>query len=465
MKKIFLITLFVLLTQFVYSTIRNVPGTYSTIQSAINACSNGDTVVVAAGTYFENLNFRGKKIVVTSTFYLSNNPSIINSTIINGSTPAYPDTGSCVMFNNGEDSTTVLQGFSITGGTGTKWHDEHSSGTYREGGGILIQYSSPVIQNNIIYNNLVTDITGVVSTGGGGMRIGDSYPGIYNNVVMNNTGRYGAGIVLNYSGCIMKNNLICNNFGSYQYGAGSGLWINNNYSRPRIIQNNTIVYNSATSGTGGINLYNSSETGTLKNNIIWGNTPTQMQGGSALTITYCDFQGGVTGAGNINVNPQFSDTNFILSSSSPCIDAGDSSAVYNDPEDQSNPGHGKYPSRGTLRNDMGAYGGPGRMLLSAALIGVKRISKNVPVGYALYQNYPNPFNPKTSINFGIPLNGNVKLKVYNIEGKVVSTLIDENLGSGLYKVEFDGSNLASGIYFYKLESGNFTLTRKMILIK
>lgn len=465
MKKSFLIILIISFTSVCYSTIRSVPGTYTTIQSAINACSTGDTVVVSPGTYFENINFRGKKIVVSSTYYLSYNPSLINSTIINGSTPVYPDTGTCVMFNNNEDSTAVLQGFSITGGTGTKWHDEHSSGTYREGGGILIQYSSPVIQNNIIYNNLVTDVTGVISTGGGGMRIGDSYPRIYNNVIMNNTGRYGAGIVLNYSGCIMENNLICNNYGSYQYGAGSGLWINNNFSRSRLIQNNTIVYNSATSGTGGINLYNSSETGTLRNNIIWGNTPTQMQGGSSLIITYCDFQGGTSGAGNINSAPQFSDTNYIISSTSPCVDAGDSSSIYNDPQDTANPGFAKFPSRGTIRNDMGAYGGPGRMILSSALIGVQKNSNNIPLNFKLFQNYPNPFNPVTNINYEIPVYSKVKLSVYNVTGDEIAILVNSIQIAGKYNVQFDGSGFASGVYFYKLETENFSITKKMLFIK
>ncbi len=373
------------------------------------------------------------------------------------------------MFNNSEDSTTVLQGFSITGGTGTKWHDEHSSGTYREGGGILVQYCAPVIQNNIIYNNLVTDITGVVSTGGGGMRIGDSYPRIYNNVIMGNTGRYGAGIVLNYAGCDMKNNIICVNFGSFQYGAGSAIWINNNFTRPRLIQNNTIVYNSATTGTGGINLYNGFETGTMRNNIVWGNTPNQISG-SSFTITYCDFQGGISGAGNINLNPLFSDTNYILSNSSPCVDAGDSSAVYNDPQDPSNIGYAKYPSKGTIRNDMGAYGGPGRMLLSIFLIGVQNISTEVPEKFDLFQNYPNPFNPVTVIEFNVVPAGNkqasnVSLNIYDILGKKVSSLVNEELKPGKYRVTWNAGNFSSGTYFYRLTTGNFVQTKKMLLIK
>jgi hypothetical protein len=474
MKKLFIITFVTIILAVTHSTIRNVPGSYTTIQAAINASVNGDTVLVATGTYFQNINFRGRKIVVTSRYYLTNDPSIISSTIINGSTPAFPDTGSCVIFNNGEDSTAVLQGFSITGGTGTKWHDEHSSGVFREGGGILIQYSSPVIQNNNIFNNQVTNLTGVVSVGGGGMRIGDSYPRIYNNIVMNNTGKYGAGIVLNYSGCIMENNIICVNYGSSQYGAGSGIWINNDFARPRLIQNNTIVYNSATAGTGGINLYNGTESGTFKNNIVWGNTPTQISG-TGLTISYCDFQGGIPGIGNINLDPQFSDTNYVLSINSPCVDAGDSGSVYNDPQDSLNIGFAKYPSRGTIRNDIGSYGGPLRSVLTSTPIGIKPVSNFVPDKFKLYQNYPNPFNPGTKIKFAVPaatsplyergVRGFVTLKIYDILGREVTTLVNEQMLPGIYEINWNANSYPSGVYFYKLSFGNLSLAKKMLMIK
>lgn len=443
-----------------YSTIRNVPGSYSTIQSAILACSNSDTVLVDQGTYFENINFRGRRIVVTSRYYMNNNPAVISSTIINGSTPVQPDSGSCVMFNTGEDSTTVLQGFSITGGSGTKWNDEHGAGVYREGGGILIQYSSPVIQNNFIYNNQCINLSGVTSTGGGGMRIGDSYPRIYNNVVMNNTGKYGAGIVLNFSGCIMKNNVICSNYGVTSYGGGAGIWINSNFSRPKLIENNTIVNNSAISGAGGIY---SGGTVTLMNSIIWGNGAIQLQG--ALVVTYCDVQNGFSGTGNINSDPLFSDTNFVLKVNSPCVDAGDSGSIHNDPQDSLNPGFAKYPSRGTVRNDMGAYGGPLRRVLSSTPIGIRRTNEEVPEKFVLYQNFPNPFNPSTNIDYSIPHSNFVKLEVFDIRGRGVRTLINETQQSGSYRIQFEGSNLPSGTYFYKLTVGLITLTRKMILIK
>ena len=165
----------------VQATILTVPGSFSTIQSAINASLHGDTIAVSPGTWHENINFRGKKVMVTSLYYLNSDTSYILSTIINGSTPVHPDTASCVIFNSGEDSTAILQGFTITGGHGTKWLDIHGAGIYREGGGILIELCSPTIRHNLITHNFATDITGVTSAGGGGIRIGDGNPGIYGN--------------------------------------------------------------------------------------------------------------------------------------------------------------------------------------------------------------------------------------------------------------------------------------------
>ena len=265
----FIIAIFILLvTQLnLKANIINVPGNYTTIQAAINASANGDTVLVEAGTYFENINFRGKQIVLTSRFYITHDPATIWATVINGSTPLQPDSASCVIFNSHEDSTTVLQGFTITGGTGTKWQDENGPGRYREGGGILVALSSPVIQFNIIHNNRVTDLTGVVSTGGGGIRAGDSYQRIYNNIIMNNTGRYGAGLVLNYAGGEIKNNIICVNYGSQSYGAGSGIWLNGSFSSPKYIVNNSIVFNSSLNGAPGVYGLASTQSNLINN--IW----------------------------------------------------------------------------------------------------------------------------------------------------------------------------------------------------
>jgi len=464
MKKVLIFTLALVLNIiFIHAEIRNVPSQYATIQSAINASVHGDTVLVAPGTYLENINFRGKNIVLTSTFYISNDPSLISSTIIDGSSPTHQDTGSCVIICRGEDSTAVLQGFSITRGIGTKWNDEHFAGLYREGGGILTALSSPVIQHNIIFNNVITNLTGVVSTGGGGIRMGDGYPRFYNNVVMNNSARYGAGIVLNYTGGQLKNNIICSNYGSVQFGAGSGIWINGNNIRQILIINNTVAGNSSLTGYSGI--YGGAST-LFRNNIIWGNaSPSNTQVSYSAGMTYSLIQGVNSGIGNINADPLFADTNYILQSSSPCIDKGDSSAIYNDLPDAGNPSNAKFPSKGTIRNDIGAYGGPLAALLSNQLIGIQITGTTVPDKFNLYQNYPNPFNPVTRIKFDIPQSGFVKLAVYDILGKEVSLIVNQYLGEGSYTADLNASVLSSGIYFYTLRSGNYVTTKKMILSK
>ncbi|MGB5895654.1 MAG: DUF4397 domain-containing protein [Ignavibacteriaceae bacterium] len=96
---------------------------------------------------------------------------------------------------------------------------------------------------------------------------------------------------------------------------------------------------------------------------------------------------------------------------------------------------------------------------------VEEISSITPNDYILTQNYPNPFNPSTSINFAIPNSEFVTLKIYNILGSEVATLVNETLEAGSYIFNFDASNLASGIYLYELKAGNFVQIKKMNLLK
>jgi hypothetical protein len=99
------------------------------------------------------------------------------------------------------------------------------------------------------------------------------------------------------------------------------------------------------------------------------------------------------------------------------------------------------------------------------LVNIEQTSSEVPNGFFLYQNYPNPFNPVTNLEFGISDLGFVELKVYDINGRQVAILVNEKLSPGNYKIRFDGSNYPSGIYYYKLEAGDFSEVRKMILLK
>ena len=90
---------------------------------------------------------------------------------------------------------------------------------------------------------------------------------------------------------------------------------------------------------------------------------------------------------------------------------------------------------------------------------------DVPHGYALAQNYPNPFNPTTTINFDIGKPSTVKLTVYNILGQRIATLVNSYMNAGAYAIPFDGANLASGVYFYRLEAGSYKFIKKMMLLK
>jgi len=93
------------------------------------------------------------------------------------------------------------------------------------------------------------------------------------------------------------------------------------------------------------------------------------------------------------------------------------------------------------------------------------INPDIPKEYYLDQNYPNPFNPVTKIRYDLPFDGKVNIRIYDINGRLIFTLINENKTAGRYEMEFNGDNLSSGVYYYKIESGSFYQVRKMILIK
>lgn len=90
---------------------------------------------------------------------------------------------------------------------------------------------------------------------------------------------------------------------------------------------------------------------------------------------------------------------------------------------------------------------------------------DLPTKYSLYQNYPNPFNPSTNIQFDLPNDATVSLKIYDMLGREVATLVNEFRNAGRYIIGFDGSKLSSGVYYYKIKAGNFEQTRRMVLVK
>jgi hypothetical protein len=102
---------------------------------------------------------------------------------------------------------------------------------------------------------------------------------------------------------------------------------------------------------------------------------------------------------------------------------------------------------------------------TSTLVGINQISSEIPQDYTLSQNYPNPFNPVTNIKFEMPKSGLVKLVIYDAAGKEITHLVNQQMQAGSYSADWDASAYPSGVYFYKIETGSFVETQKMILLK
>ena len=314
--------------------------------------------------------------------------------------------------------------------------------------------------------------------GGGGLSIYHGLPKVMKNLFIENSAQTGGGMFIDLTGNSVSQ-------ASIKKSRGNILIHQNNYKLTdsgavnSILANNTIIYNTSTVSGGGISIAGQSPQ--LMNLILWGNESQldpQVYGPSE--VSYSCIEGGLEGQGNISLNPEFMDSiNYYLMESSPCIDSGNPDSSHNDIEDPNNPGSALWPALGSLRNDMGANGGGIFDYVTSA----DKIYKNIKANniYTLLQNYPNPFNPATKIKYSIPAEGKgqtlpagrqgveVKLVVYDILGREVATLVNEKQKPGNYEIEFNSSSvgfrITSGVYFYKLSTSEYIVTKKMILIK
>ncbi|HEX2867435.1 MAG TPA: kelch repeat-containing protein [Ignavibacteriales bacterium] len=365
------------------------------------------------------------------------------------------------------------------------------------GAGVGILNASPVItKSTFIYNSATSaaaigcaytskavisynTISKNSSLYGGGIitaNTSDNRPVITGNTISenrNNTGGGGGGIVVyNYSNPLITNNIIVNN----QTPMGGGISCSDN-ARPIII-NNTIANNSGQKG-GGLYLESNSNA-ILINNIIYGNTgemgPQVYLNSSNPIFHYNNIQGGKeafkgtqfsgTYANNIDNDPIFMNKsldNYALYLTSPSIGAGADSVniagvMYYAPPFciMGNP----RPSPAGTKPDQGAC----ESLFGPATSSLEKESV-LPNEFRLNQNYPNPFNPSTVISYSIPYPMHVTLKVFDLLGREVATLVNEEKAEGIHNAVWKADNISSGVYFYELRAGNFIEKRKMMLIR
>ena len=245
-----------------------VPEDRPTIQAGIDAAVDGDTVLVAESTYFENINFKGKAIMVASYYVMDEDTNYINNTIIDGSQHSHPDSGSVVYFISGEDTNSVLTGFTITGGSGTIGQFPGFQPT-RDGGGVYEWYAGAKIENNRIIDNHITTTGNTPASSAGILAIGDvgDYHVIRDNEIRQNSVTAadswvnGAVGLWSKETCLFEGNQLRNNVCYAPNGSavGGGLIIDGSQDHPGpyIICNNIISDNelhSASSGGAGIGI-------------------------------------------------------------------------------------------------------------------------------------------------------------------------------------------------------------------
>ena len=350
------------------------------------------------------------------------------------------------------------------------------------GGGLSVDLSIPTSGNQVIRNNIIrgNKVQGEHSFGGGIYFVFlesnadgsvDYSPGpfIYNNIIANNHSDFsGGGIAFFrlYKPTPDSQPLPLTSIGKYT-------------AKPALI-NNTIVNNTAADGAG---IFIMNHIPFFMNNILWNSPKPDAEWGEIfignvdrwiednqygdIKIYYSDIQSGWNGGEeNIDVYPAFVDTSngdYNLTESSPCVGAGIDSVYVEDiwyycPTTDF---FGKQrPHAIDDFVDMGAIESEFTSPNS-----INEYFNDYPNNFKLYQNYPNPFNPNTVISWQLPVSSNVELSIYNLLGQKVTTLVSEWLPVGYHEVEFNGQNLSSGIYLYKIEAGNFQDVKKMILLK
>lgn len=353
----------------------------------------------------------------------------------------------------------------------------NETAVYGGGGGIAISSSSPILNN--------VDITNNSAFKGGGMTVGlyVDLSSSYNVNIIGNSADFGGGIhgmAMTPTLTTISNIVIVGNTASE---AGGGIYFSD--KNDVIISNVTLSGNTANAGSGGGIFCRAGVSAVLVNSILWNNSPQEVYfpdflDSNIITIAYSDLHGGFDAIetnnngtvnwleGNIDSDPLFLDpenSDYHLQESSPCIDAGITSFVW-ESDTVVNLTSEDYNG---LAPDMGAF--------EFGTVSIDDNPEFINTKFSLYNNYPNPFNPQTSILISLKKMSTVDLVIYNLLGEEIIRLADSELRPPGYHnfiwrgLNRDGIRVASGIYFYTIRirdmSGNYVMkqTKKMVMLE
>lgn len=304
-------------------------------------------------------------------------------------------------------------------------------GNYSDaGGGIYcLSMDSPIIENNFLEN--------AAGLGGGGLHLSGSQNTLIDNVFRGNMSGQGGGIQLFSSNLTSTGNVFVENFAGTSGGA---LYLRSSAAN---ITNCTFSLNRSSGNYGGgIYLYGSDIT--LTNTILWADSANiedheiHIQYSTDVSITYSDIDGGWEGQGNIDCDPLFCYPEYFdyrLAENSCCIGSGESGA------------------------NIGALG------VGCEPTEVSQISGILPDKFELEQNYPNPFNVFTVIRFNLPVESHVRVKIYDLSGRLVEILINNYKNAGYHRVTWEAADFPSGVYFARLETEGVSENIKLVLLK
>ncbi|MFC2083669.1 T9SS type A sorting domain-containing protein [Bacteroidota bacterium] len=460
----------------------NVPEDLSSIQEAINYASTGDTILVQPGTYEENLDFNGKRILLSSLILTSDDTSYISKTIVDGMS-----NGSVVKFSNGENESAIINGFTLVNGSGYPFINFND--TLFQGGGIFSKDASPTILNLKIMSNSADEGAGIyllrsdsflnsiklennsAYKKGGGLYCRSGSPRITHSKILKNSSNEGGGIYISSGEPLFKKVNISGNTAVLN---GAAIFFF--HGRESKFINNTISQNNVLENSNGGSIYSFHSFPIFTNCIIWQNGPNEFDiiqsftNFSELYFYYSDIRQDISyisGVATLTIYPSYCISedplfiepeflNFNLNKKSPCIDIGDPDLNNNglswehDEEDRDPDG---------TRFDLGAY------YFNQAITSLSNSFNNYPYNFELYQNYPNPFNPSTIIEYSIPKNCFVQLDVYNLLGERVTSLVKAEQNPSTYTVKFNSTTIPSGLYIYRLKAGNFVNEKKMMYLK